>query len=139
VRPHEPQFVALSYTSVQVPEQHAGDVPPQTLPQVVQLFGSDVRSAQVPSQSVRPAGHSQLDATQILPPVQALPHALQWPESVARSTQGPPQQTRGALQTTGRTVAQAPAVQTSTPVHGSPSSQWSEIVHSAQRSDRGSQ
>jgi hypothetical protein len=102
--PHVPQFFGSAWRLrhdplqlvrppphwvVHTPLLHTWFSPQPTLQEPHRL-GLDDKFAQVPVQSVSPAGHWQLPA-QTLPPVQAMPQAPQWEESVAMSTHTPPQ------------------------------------------------
>jgi hypothetical protein len=57
----------------------------QAVPHAPQFFGSDVVSAQVPLQFVRPVAHTHALALHIWPTAHDIPHALQLAASVDRS------------------------------------------------------
>ena len=63
-----------------------------------QCAGSFVRSAQIPLQFVLPAGHAQVPAAQLMPPVQAMPQPPQLVLLVLVSTHAPLQFVRPAPQ-----------------------------------------
>jgi hypothetical protein len=55
--PQLPQFWLSELRSVQFEEQHPGWSPPQELPQLLQLLGSEVKSVQVPLHEVSGEEH----------------------------------------------------------------------------------
>lgn len=74
----------------QVPSKHSWPAAHAT-PQAPQFAALQPRSAQTPSQSVRPVSHAQLPLAQCEPPGQTVSQSPQWFTSVSRSTQSTPQ------------------------------------------------
>src|SRR5262245_60354219 len=106
--PQEPQLVGSLPVSTQAPAQSVNPGPQivvhdpelqnsvgaQIVSHAPQFVGSLNGSTQTPPHRSIEVGHVQTPALQKVPPVQARPQALQFDESLKRSTQAPAQSVR---------------------------------------------